>query len=262
MLKAVSTPATAEELRRLSNVTMETVRNLESIGYPVQQWHMMIVHILHSLLSPQLAYEWNLELMAIGDEPTIEHIVAFLNKHVTAATDVQQQGQVTISGSQTNRNSQNNSSRPASRASSAAGSAHGSNQGPPQGPAVVPNNNHGNNNNGNADRWKYPCGSCGGNHKIFYCPEFNRLNHANRIKDARKNGLCMLCLKKGHGVESCFDLNRCKEPACRAKGNVKHNSMLCPHQVERLQIARSANDARDEHRSRSRTRKDDKSKSE
>lgn len=37
-LTAISTPATAEELRRLSNVTMETVRNLGSLG-PVAHDH-------------------------------------------------------------------------------------------------------------------------------------------------------------------------------------------------------------------------------
>lgn len=85
-LNAVTFPATAEEIRRLSNVTMETVRNLTTLGYSVPQMSIIFVHSLHGLLNSQLTYEWNMELNQHGDAPTIENMVAFLDKHAAAAT--------------------------------------------------------------------------------------------------------------------------------------------------------------------------------
>lgn len=235
-LTAISTPATAEELRRLSNVTMETVRNLGSLGFPVDQWHMIIVHHLHGLLNEALVYEWNMEVARdYGDAPTTEHIVAFMSRHATAATGTDiphQQSAVSVKNDVLNRkenwNRSNNSSRNSSRTPSVASSA----QGPHHGSARTPQA-------GTQEPWKYPCGACRGNHKIYYCPEFTALSLKNRLELIKKNGLCGLCLQYGHTVTMCRDPNRCKQRACIANSDTNHNSLVCKHQVDQ-QLARPA----------------------
>lgn len=231
-LKAVSTPATAKELQHLSSVTMETVRNLQGLEYPVEQWDMVIVHVLHGLLNNQLTYEWNMEINQNGDEPTTAQIVAFLDKHSAAAINTDQprkQLVVDVQNDQANRNSGNanrgnsNANRNRSRTPSVASS-----QGATQGTAQ-----------GTAEKWKYPCGACDGNHKIYYCPEFTALNYKGRVALVTKKNLCVLCLKRGHAVSSCFDMNRCTQQQCRNANDTKHNSMLCKHQVDQ-QVARPA----------------------
>lgn len=198
-------------------MTNETIRNLTSLGYPVPQWDLIIVHFLHSLLNSQLSYAWNLELTnEHGQEPTAQNMTAFLDKHAVAATDSdlpQAPLAVTLSNEHANRSENRNRNPPSSQGSSRASSATRS----------------------ATEKWTYPCGICKGNHKIYYCPEFVPLSYSARMQAARKQGLSILCLKRGHALADCYDLNRCKQPQC--SGNNKHNSVLCPHQVAK-QIAR------------------------
>lgn len=233
-LKEVSNPATAEELQRLSNVTMETVRNLQSLGYPVDQWNMLFVHVLHGLLQPTLGGKWNLELLEQhGDEPTIAQIVAFLDKHATAAvlsTRPNESITVTTTNEHAHRSANRGNSAQSSRNSSTARSATGSATASSHGSAAGPSE----------QKWKYPCGKCGQNHKIFFCPEFLALNYNGRMEAARKRGICVLCLKRGHDVTNCFETTRCKERGCQGAPNKnKHNSLMCQYQVERL-VGRTA----------------------
>lgn len=227
-LKEISDPATADELRHLSNVTMETVQNLNSIGYPVDQWNMVFVHVLHALLNAKLSYEWNMELKdQHNDEPTVANIVEFIDKRASAAINVRTMRSeivvVTNNDRAANSKDQRNNSRNSSATRSTSGAAHGS----ADGSATASD-----------QKWKYPCGSCNKDHKIYFCPEFTALSYDARVADAKKKGLCVLCLKRGHGVENCYDSSRCRDAAC--SGNDKHNSWLCP-QKKSKQLARPAN---------------------
>lgn len=237
-LKPVGTPATADELRQICNTTNESMQNLQGLEFPVQHWDMIIVHVLHGLLNNDLAYRWNLKWKKEhAGKPTIKNMIDFLDEHAKAATNVGAIQPLTISipNPQANRNqmasatpsgsSSRSNSQPNSRSSSrnrmgnqsmaqASGSAQGSDE-----------------------PWKFPCGKCKGNHKIFFCPEWNALGYDARIRIVRKHGLCILCLKKGHTVDRCFDLHRCPVPQCQ-KDN-KHNSHTCPYQVN-SQVARPA----------------------
>lgn len=229
-LKAVSTPATNKELRSLANVTMETIRNLQSLGYQVEQWNIILVHVLHGLLNSPLAYEWGLELNKIGDEPTTEQMVEFLDKHSTAAGN-QDQPHLPLAISIVNDNvtrisSSNYSSRNSSRASSVSRSNNQQARGTAR---------------DDTEKWKYPCGACGGNHKIFYCPEFTVLNLNQRLAVVKKKQLCPLCLQGGHPLSLCRDDKRCNHVRCKSANDIKHNSMLCKYKVDQ-HVARPAMD--------------------
>lgn len=227
-LKAMSEPATAEELRKIINVTNETVMNLKSLKYPVEQWSMVIVHVLHGLLNGKLAYDWNMEVRnALDDNPTTENMVEFLEKHASAAFSSQEPRQnlsIVAPNTQANRSESRSrgatSSQRSSRASSQA-SAHGSAQGSVRGTAQGSVR-------GTDGKWDYPCGACDGNHVIYFCPKFKPANLKERLRIVRDKRLCMLCLKKGHSMERCYDSSRCSSSQCVAKNDIKHNSMVCP----------------------------------
>lgn len=139
-LKAISDPPTAEELKHIANVTNETLCNLDGLDYPVKDWDIIVVHVLHGLLDTKLAYEWNLELINDhGDKPTAANMIAFLEKHAAAATSMPESRQLTITvNTKENTNqsehrsrgaiSKQSGSRTSSRAS-AHGSSYGSNYG-------------------------------------------------------------------------------------------------------------------------------------
>ncbi|XP_049316915.1 uncharacterized protein LOC125779686 [Bactrocera dorsalis] len=48
------------------------------------------------------------------------------------------------------------------------------------------------------------------NHKIFNCERFKSLNITQRFDHAKKIGLCINCLSKGHQVANCSSSHRCK----------------------------------------------------
>lgn len=261
-LKSISDPATAEELKHIANVTNETLCNLEGLKYPVQQWDMIIVHLLHGLLNARLAYEWNLELLNVhGDKPTTKNMVDFLEKHAAAATSLSiplQQMNITVANEQFNRSDNRNSgaiskqstSRPSSQASNRGSnqSNRGSNQSN-RAPAQP--------NNGSEQPWTYPCGACNGNHKIFYCPIFYPANLAKREQIVNKENLCKLCLQKGHTKERCRDMNRCRSKQCMDNQDTRHNSMLCPVKNADSMVA-TAHGSSSQHRSRSVERRSNK----
>lgn len=227
-LKPVSDPATAEELQHISNVTGETLRNLESLKYPVGQWDMIIVHMLHDLLNAKLAYDWNMELLnQHGDQPTTKHMIAFLDKRASAATGTTEHRRLQSVVVQVEQHNQNNDRhRPMSRNNSANSSRNSS-----RSSSRANTQAHGTANNSET-KWTYPCGKCDGNHKIFFCPQWLALTYSQRIEFIKKNGLCILCLKRGHNVNSCHDMSRCKQPQCKAANDTRHNSHTCKYQVD------------------------------
>lgn len=217
MLKGISTPATAEELRKVSKVTKETISNLTGLGYQVQAWNVLMVHVIHGLLNEALAYEWNLTLTrANNDDPSVDDITAFLDQHSRAATSgrVPQPHPSIIVQLETSNRGRNES--PANRNNPGASGTAQSNHSA-RGSAA------------NMEKWTYPCGACEGNHKVFFCPEFVPLDYEARWQVVKKKRMCPLCLKRGHQLAECRDRHRCDEQQCRH--DPRHNSMLCPVKV-------------------------------
>lgn len=63
------------------------------------------------------------------------------------------------------------------------------------------------------------CNNCHAQHVIYDCPEFLKLSINQRIEKAKKERLCLNCLRTGHFANRCF-LRPCK--VC----NKRHNSLL------------------------------------
>lgn len=253
-LKAISQTQTAKELSHISNVTMETYRNLQSLGYPVEHWHMIMIHVVHGLLNSSLLYKWNLEVTKdVELNPTLDSVIAFIDRHAAASTTdtVPRPMELQIQNPQPQTNRiDHNRSQGSSRSSSQL-SAHGSARSATQGAT-------------SEAKWNYPCRACGGNHKLFYCPEFNALNYSGRMNECKKKTICVRCLKGGHTVVNCHDNYVCKHPQCKPTSaqpfKDKHNSMLCPNQNKQYvaapvqQGAAKSNESAIERKSRSKNR--------
>lgn len=229
-LKEVGTPVTANDFRRLSDGLCQTVRNLKGVKYPVEQWDMILIHMIQERLDGPSASAWNLR-RGDNNTPTVEDMVKFLDERNDAANEKERNAPTPASASATNkhasrsknRNNSNASSRD-SRASSSRGTGrdHGNAATPATHPKV------------------YPCTACNSKeHKIFDCPEFEPLSYAGRSRVAEMKGICRLCLKRGHHIDRCYDMTRCKDTRCEDK---RHNSMLCPNKT-RTHVAMTATDS-------------------
>uniref|UniRef100_A0A6P7GG21 Uncharacterized protein LOC114342048 n=1 Tax=Diabrotica virgifera virgifera TaxID=50390 RepID=A0A6P7GG21_DIAVI len=65
----------------------------------------------------------------------------------------------------------------------------------------------------------FSCAFCRGDHKIYTCEEFLKLNVHSRIEEVKKRSLCLNCLHVGH-ISSTCKYGKCKH--CKSK----HHSVL------------------------------------
>lgn len=188
--------ATAADLRNISNETNGLLRQLRELGYPVDQWNLVIVHALQERLGPVYLPKWQ-SVRNNNDEPTVAIMTKFIDEQATMIANqglVYQPMHVIIQNNQAQQ-------------------PHGG--AVPRQPQAA------------AARQAYPCGICGQmDHLPPTCPEFKPLTYNDRVRAATIARICFNCLKRGHGKNNCFDLHRCRESACR--GDNAHNSMLCP----------------------------------
>ncbi|XP_072392236.1 uncharacterized protein [Diabrotica undecimpunctata] len=63
------------------------------------------------------------------------------------------------------------------------------------------------------------CIFCNKEHKIYYCPDFLKLNPTNRLNNAKRLRLCINCLGTGHPTKDC------RSAGCRKCGKI-HHTML------------------------------------
>lgn len=208
-LKKMAPDAGGIYLQRLSNETNELVRQLGDLKYPIQHWNLVIVHALQERLNKTFEDKWDTERDGC-DEPTIEQMTKFLDKHANKAAN-KNLAYSSVQVSVPNERAQ----RPQL-------------QSVVQRPPPTRRDFEG----------KYHCSVCDRtDHLVFDCPEFKPLSLSDRKKVVLNNGMCMNCLKRGHYKDNCFDLSRCQLHECR--GDSRHNSMLCPvkNQTSRAMVA-------------------------
>lgn len=185
----------AADLRRMSNDTNGLLRQMRELGYATGQWDLLLVHTLQDRLSQKLKRKWS-TVRNGNDNPTIAMMTQFIDDEADALA---------------NRAYYQPPPPPQAQAQAYGAVGGAIARHPPAG----------------APAQAYPCGVCGSMaHLPPTCPEFRPLTLEDRIKVANSSRICFNCLKRGHGKASCFDLRRCREPACRADN--AHNSLLCP----------------------------------
>lgn len=202
-LPVLQAPASSNELKRMSDVTHETIRQLRALEYPVEYWDFVFVQGLHERLDEYTARQWEL-IRDDENQPTISDMTKFLDKEADAAKNTKtekKQLAITIDN------------RPQSSGSS---DSHRI-----QLPA--------NRNTGTIPKPQL-CEACpqgsGQYHPLFKCPEFLSLSIIARKDFASRRRFCLNCLRKGHSKEYCRDI-QCKLTHCQA--DPRHNSLLCPY---------------------------------
>lgn len=212
--------AGAPELSRLSNATKGLIRKVDELKYKVENWDLIVVHVLQERLNAKYLDKWH--GVRAGDEnPKIEMMTKFLDD---AATLLENQHTMRISVS--NEYAQQHQKDAAKSGGS-----------------------------GDSGR-VFPCAVCQStDHEAKDCGDFYPLIYGDRLELAKRNNMCHVCLKRGHHKKNCFSLDRCDEPVCRGK-DARHHPLLCAakSRTERVHNVYSSHNSydkgRDQHRNR------------
>ncbi|XP_058456726.1 uncharacterized protein LOC131434098 [Malaya genurostris] len=73
---------------------------------------------------------------------------------------------------------------------------------------------------------KESCYCCNGDHLIYKCNDFRKLELSDRYSQVKKSGLCFNCLRRGHRTTDCKS-----EQSCKTCGR-KHHSLLHTEKIE------------------------------
>lgn len=192
----------ANDLQRMSNVTHETLRQLKALGVPVDDWNMIIVHMLHERLDSETARQW--ELSRTSEMPTTEEMTSFLDKQADSLVNVSDNRRRDVVVSVQNERAGKNVRDQQAGASANVSTVR----------KEVRSNQSGK---------KMPCEVCARDHPVWQCPDFQGLTFRSRKDFVERRALCVNCLKRGHGPDNCF-MSGCY----RCPGAPKHNQMLCP----------------------------------
>lgn len=200
-LPTLQTLATASELERMSNVTHEVIRQLQSLEYPVEHWDFVFVHGLHERLDAKTAREWALSNQS--NNPPISEMLKFLDREAAALQHTRNDRKeitVTVNNDAKSVRSSNMSRKDIGK------------------------------NTGTIAK-QFRCEACPEYHKLYECPSFNSLNLNARKELLKRRRICVNCLKKGHDKDNCFDEKRCSYQQCR--DDPIHNSLLCPYKMHK-----------------------------
>lgn len=188
-------------LRRMVDVTNETMRSLGAMKRPVDHWDDVMVHILVSKLPRATIITWEMEQK--GTElPKLSELLAFLEgrarglDHMGPSTSER-----TSSGTGSGAMKRNSSSTPKAHTSTGAT------------PKLVRSNLP------NPGRGR--CYYCSGEHYIGKCPKLEALPPAERFEKVKDSNLCYNCLAPGHSTRKCGSKYTC------SKCNGHHHTILC-----------------------------------
>ncbi|KAJ8946582.1 hypothetical protein NQ317_002553, partial [Molorchus minor] len=167
------------ELRKLFDNFTKNIRSLETLGLPTKEWDALLIYILTSKFDHVTRRDWE-SFKIEGELPTIDDINLFLREKCELLEKL-------------NLNKKENKFQKTIKCHSSTVSK--------------------------ADSKKYSCYYCRGEHAIYQCSDFIKLDIDSRIKEASRLNLCHNCLSPGHTKMQC------KKSSCR-QCNKKHNSML------------------------------------
>lgn len=196
-LKKLSSSAGHAELSCLSNTTKGLVRKIEEVNYNVQNWDLLIVHVLQERLNAKYVEKWH-GVRNKDENPTIAMMTTFLDDMATAAEN-QERSRQSLKVSVPNEYAQRNA------AAGGAGAGDGGRT--------------------------FLCAVCKSTeHNAENCGDFYPLSFSDRSQLAKQNNMCHICLKRGHHKKNCWSLLRCEDPSCRGRDD-RHHPLLCAAKV-------------------------------
>ncbi|XP_066585463.1 uncharacterized protein [Prorops nasuta] len=161
-------------IKTLRDTTIVVLDSLRTLGYPVDGWSAILVHILSNKLDQILSVEWEKEIKRVLKYPSFTQFLEFITEQINMLESISNK----FKGSKQNTDK---TSRPKSLKSL------------------------------NAIVDKPKCFYCDADHPLYQCNSFIALNPQARCKAAQNNSLCINCLRPGHSISSCRSNSRCKK---------------------------------------------------
>lgn len=192
----VQEQGTQDGLRKLVDTMHEAVRQLTTLGIPVDGWDAILVFMMTERLDPQTRDAW--EMQRAPGLPTFQAVCAFLERRARSLAHTQVE--VPRAGMRKKEHTDRAKVEviPSKVAKTAeAGSKH-------YGQLA-------------------PCHQCQQAHPIYRCPTFMAMDLAKRKEMVREWGLCFNCLRSGHDQSNCAF-----GPCLRCPNGAKHNRVICP----------------------------------
>ncbi|XP_050509064.1 uncharacterized protein LOC126886242 [Diabrotica virgifera virgifera] len=177
----------SSSLRYLVDTITSNLRSLQSLKEPVDKWDSLLTYIVLEKLDADIAHDWEKNKTK---NSSFQDFMTFLSNKANVLEKIEQS---------------TNHVRHSSDKSQC--SSHSSNKSFKTRSFVT---------NQSAT---FSCAFCRGDHKIYTCEEFLKLNVHSRIEEVKKRSLCLNCLHVGH-ISSTCKYGKCKH--CKRK----HHSIL------------------------------------
>lgn len=187
----------SQALRVLLDNTNIHLRALEALNQPVHAWDTIIIHLLTSKLDLHTNKEWQSHAPA-NQVASLSEFTEFLNRRCQTLEAIGTTCQGKLHVVQHTHKHETSKTKPFSAKNNV---AHYVTKQP-------------------ASHNPMKCLICAEPHKIFCCPEFNKMIPKTRMDKVKKLNLCFNCLRPGHVLKDCQLTSKCK--MC----NKGHNTLL------------------------------------
>lgn len=183
----------ASQLRSFVNVLQENTSGLLSLGFPVKEWSLLLLHIFTRKLDNELRARFEL---AYQQEkiPTFDNLLAFLGSYCKTLETTGVVNSTSSSGKSQTATHHRNSKQSYASSVESADTKKGSEE--------------------------QKCPACGGTHLMMKCEKFVAMGVPSRQELVRAKHLCFNCFRP-HRVAFCHSRFRCQN--CSRK----HNTLLC-----------------------------------
>lgn len=192
------------QIKRLHDVTKESLHAIQNLGIDTSTWDPMLVHILSQKLDSDSYGEYIESIKNPRDLPVLREFIDFLESKFTILEssrkrieqNVQKQNNQQYQGIQPKKFSPSNYSGQNHKHSNYLKSFHTS-----------------------TSSTKYNCPLCNMDHAIFYCAKFKEMQCDEKLNTINKHRYCVNCLFD-HKNKACFSTKRCR--ICSSN----HNTLL------------------------------------
>jgi len=180
----------ASVLRNVIDTTRTHLRSLKTLGEPTDNWDTIIIYLITNKLDRATREDWEKEVDYDEDaeQPTLDEFTKFLEKRCLML-EISDRGKSGQENSQAISNKKDKKVTLTTTTTSATQNA------------------------------PLKCSNCSGQHNIYKCEQFLKLQPNQRYHEAVKLKLCINCLRQGHFSRDC------RSQSCK-KCDLKHNSLL------------------------------------
>ncbi|XP_073956541.1 uncharacterized protein [Choristoneura fumiferana] len=180
----------ASALKELLDTTNDCLYSLRNIGVDIQNWDILVIHILCLKLDNETRKQWEFKVSETTDEfSTFKQFQEFLETRFRALENIDPKF---LRNNTAQKNTHQNVSHTTPKVHHVAA---------PSAPL---------------------CTYCSEAHKIMFCKAFSKMDIDSRRNFVQTNNLCFNCLNPGHAVFACRQTTKCR--IC----NRKHHSLLHP----------------------------------